>query len=255
MNLLVAKGVSFSSEGRTILKEIDFSIDKGEIITLIGPNGGGKTTFARICLGLIAPTAGTIIRDLNLSIGYVPQKLKLDQTLPMTVKRFLMMGNKSQQKDGETALEAVEAQHLIDSQMSLLSGGELQRVLLARALVRKPDLLVLDEPAQGVDFSGEAALYELIGHIRADYGCAVLLISHDLHIVMGASDKVICLNGHVCCEGVPEQVSHHPEYERLFGREWAGAYGVYSHVHDHEHNLAGDFECCNNQETKAPHNG
>lgn len=240
-HLIETKAAGFKRDGRWILRGIDFSISAGEIVTLIGPNGGGKTTFARICLGIIAPDEGSLKRKRNLSVGYVPQRLKLDRTMPITVRRFLTVRQKVSNENLTEALTDVGSSHLIDAQMASLSGGEMQRVLLARALVNKPDLLVLDEPAQGVDFAGEAALYELISKIREKFGCAVLLISHDLHIVMGSSDRVICLNGHICCAGVPEQISQHPEYERLFGTERASAYGIYAHSHDHQHTLSGDM--------------
>ncbi len=247
--LIEALDVGFRRDGRAILSHVNFSITKGEIVTLIGPNGGGKTTFARLCLGILTPDTGTIKRQPDLKIGYVPQRLKLERTLPLTVERFLTLRQRGQRVSMEAltnALKDVGAGHLLRSQMADLSGGEMQRVLLARALVIKPDLLVLDEPAQGVDFAGEAALYQLISDLRDRLGCAIILISHDLHIVMGQSDRVFCLNGHVCCEGVPEQIGEHPEYAKLFGPERAGQYGVYAHNHDHEHQLCGhvhDGDC------------
>lgn len=247
--LIEAHSIGFLRDGRWILKDIDFTIHKGEIVTLIGPNGGGKTTFARICLGILEAEKGTLVRQDDLTIGYVPQRLKLDRTLPLTVRRFLTVRHKVSSKDLMSALIEVGSSHLIDTQMSSLSGGEMQRVMLARALVNKPDLLVLDEPAQGVDFAGEAALYDLISKIRDRFGCAILLISHDLHIVMGSSDRVLCLNGHVCCAGVPEQISLHPEYERLFGPDRGQTYGIYAHSHDHSHALSGEEldPCCSHE--------
>lgn len=258
--LIALRGVGFKRDERWILRDINFDISRGEIVTLIGPNGGGKTTFARICLGVLTPDDGVLVRKPSMNIGYVPQRLKLDRTLPMTVRRFITVRQKVSQAAVKAALVDVGSAHLINSQMSELSGGEMQRVLLARALVKQPDLLVLDEPAQGVDFAGEAALYKLISSIRDKFGCAVLLISHDLHIVMGSSDRVLCLNGHICCEGVPELISNHPEYERLFGSERASAYGIYAHSHDHEHSLSGDVSagdtghegCCGGHEPKGP---
>lgn len=241
--LIDAQAVGFERDGRKILENIDFSISRGEIVTLIGPNGGGKTTFARLCLGILIADNGTIKRANGLTVGYVPQRLKIDRSLPMTVLRFISLRQKAGGAEISEALELVGAAHLLNTQMADLSGGEMQRVMLARALLHKPDLLVLDEPAQGVDFVGEAALYELISELRDKLNCAVMLISHDLHVVMGSSDRVLCLNGHICCEGVPEQVSHHPEYARLFGPERAAAYGIYTHKHDHKHTLSGDV-CC-----------
>lgn len=251
--LIEANSIGFLRDGRWILKDIDFSIHQGEIVTLIGPNGGGKTTFARICLGILKAEEGTLVRQDDLTIGYVPQRLKLDRTLPLTVRRFLTIRHKVSPSDLMSALIEVGSSHLIDAQMASLSGGEMQRVMLARALVNKPDLLVLDEPAQGVDFAGEAAFYDLISKIRDRFGCAILLISHDLHIVMGSSDRVLCLNGHVCCAGVPEQISLHPEYERLFGPDRAQTYGIYAHSHDHSHALSGEEldPCCSHQPSSS----
>ena len=249
--LIKADTVGLQREGRWILRQVNFAIHAGEIVTLIGPNGGGKTTFARICLGILQPDEGAVTQRPNLSIGYVPQLLQRDRTLPLSVKRFLTLrqpglfsSNASSLRTKEGAgllqtLDWVGMRHLIDAQLADLSGGELQRVLLARALLITPDILVLDEPVQGVDFVGEAALYQLISDIRTEIGCAVLLISHDLNIVMGQSDRVLCLNGHICCEGVPEKISEHPEYARLFGPERAGQYALYQHKHDHNHGLCG----------------
>lgn len=254
--LIKADAIGFQRDKRWILRGIDFSISAGEIVTLIGPNGGGKTTFARICLGILQPNEGHLQRAKDLTIGYVPQRLKLDRTLPVTVRRFLTIRQQVSKTDLLDILRQVGASHLLDTQMSALSGGEMQRVLLARALVNKPNLLVLDEPAQGVDFAGEAALYDLISKIRESFGCAVLLISHDLHIVMGSSDRVLCLNGHVCCAGVPEQISLHPEYERLFGPGQAQTYGIYAHSHDHNHDLSGDMvdhDCSHNHGDECHH--
>ena len=238
--LISAKNIGFKRDGHPILSQVDLAIRKGEIVTLIGPNGGGKTTFARICLGILPPDEGEIVAQPNLKIGYVPQRLRFDKTLPMTVQRFMRLRQTVSDEAIDVALGEVGAGHLVSSQMGNLSGGEMQRVLLARALVKKPDLLVLDEPVQNVDFAGEAALYQLISDLRDRLGCAILLISHDLHIVMGRSDRVLCLNGHICCAGVPEQISQHPEYARLFGPERAAQYGIYAHKHDHEHHLCGD---------------
>ena len=237
--LLSAENISLQKQGQILLEEIDFTIEQSEIVTLIGPNGGGKTTLVRALLGIQPIDKGRIIRKTGLTIGYVPQKLHRDRSLPMTVHRFMRLLKSYSEQDIITALAEVDATHLLSSQLAYLSGGELQRVLLARALLSKPDLLVLDEPAQGVDFAGEAELYKLIVAVKQRHQCAVLLISHDLHLVFGASDRVICINRHICCEGVPEQVTGHPEYARLFGPETAKAYGIYAHSHDHAHDLSG----------------
>ena len=238
--LISARALALVRGGRTILSDVDLDIAAGEIVTLIGPNGAGKTTTARAMLGLERLNEGEVQRRRGLTIGYVPQRFDIDRTLPMTVTRFLALGEGARQSRIAAVLEEVGAARVAGQQLGELSGGELQRVLLARALLNDPDLLVLDEPVRGVDYVGEAELYTLIGRLRDTRGLGVLLISHDLHIVMGKSDRVICLNRHVCCSGVPETVAQHPEYVRLFGRDEARAFAVYQHRHDHRHDLAGE---------------
>ncbi len=237
--LLAARGVTLSRDGRTILDHIDIDIGAGEIVTLIGPNGAGKTTLVRVLLGLMQPDQGEIRRMPGLRIGYAPQRFDLAPSIPMTVERFLEADIRSKTDSIGAALVEVGASRVRHSQLTHLSGGELQRVVLARALMRNPQLLVLDEPVRGVDYAGEAELYTLIGRLRNERGLGVLLVSHDLHVVMAQSDRVICVNRHVCCSGVPETVARSPEYVRLFGPEAARALGLYSHHHDHTHDLAG----------------
>ena len=238
--LIGARGLKIVRAGRTILSDIDLDIHTGEILTLIGPNGAGKTTLVRALLGLERPDEGVVQRRPGLSIGYVPQRFEIDRALPMTVARFLALGDGARTARIASALEEVGASRVMNQQLSELSGGELQRVVLARALLNDPDLLVLDEPVRGVDYVGEAELYALIGRLRDTRGLGVLLISHDLHVVMAQSDRVVCLNRHVCCSGVPETVAQHPEYMRLFGPEEARSFAVYQHHHDHRHDLAGE---------------
>jgi zinc transport system ATP-binding protein len=241
--LLSARRISLTKNGRQILQRIDLDIRPGEIVTLIGPNGAGKTSLVRVLLGVEPPTAGTLQRLPGLIIGYVPQRFDIDRAIPMTVERFLMLSSELGDAEARTqALRDVGAPRLGDRQFGDLSGGELQRVLIARALLRNPGLLVLDEPVRGVDFAGEAELYTLISQLRTDRNIGVLLVSHDLHVVMAQSDRVICLNRHVCCSGIPQSVAQHPEYARLFGPQAARALGVYTHVHDHRHDLSGEAE-------------
>ena len=212
-------------------------------MTLIGPNGAGKTTLARALLGLAPVSAGRIARKPGLRIGYVPQRFPIERIIPLSVRRFMSLSEAVPRERAAACLAETGAERLIDAQMCELSGGEFQRVLLARALARDPQLLVLDEPAQAVDFAGAAQLYELIAAIRDTRGCGILLISHDLHVVLGASDRVVCLNRHICCEGRPGTVAGHPEYVRLFGPKAAASLGIYEHHHDHTHTLSGDVAC------------
>ncbi len=237
--LLAVRGVHFARAGRAILDGIDLDLAPREIVTLIGPNGAGKTTLVRILLGLERPDSGGITRRAGLTVGYAPQRFDRDPVIPMTVARFLAIGSAHSPDEASAALAEVGAARVIGQQLGQLSGGELQRVVLARALLRKPDLLVLDEPVRGVDYAGEAELYDLIGRIRDARGVGILLVSHDLHVVMAQSDRVICLNRHICCSGIPDAVAQHPEYARLFGAEAARSFALYRHQHDHSHDLSG----------------
>jgi zinc transport system ATP-binding protein len=238
--LVTARALRVLIRAHLVLDGIDISVASGEIVTVIGPNGAGKTTLLRALLGLLKPSHGTVERRPGLRVGYLPQRMQIDSVLPLTVRRLMTLTRRSDGDAIDAALAETGVSHLWKAQVSMLSGGELRRVLLARALLRDPDLLALDEPVQGVDFAGEAALYELIGDIRARRGCGVLMISHDLHVVMAAADRIVCLNRHVCCAGPPEAVSRHPEYARLFGLRAAPALTVYTHHHDHGHGLAGE---------------
>ncbi len=233
--LITLKGVGIRRAGRWLVRDVGFSIHPREIVTLIGPNGSGKSTTAKAATGVFRPDEGWVERRPGLKIGYVPQKLQIDWTLPLTVRRLMTLTGPLSEADLVAALERAGIAHMRDAEVQHLSGGEFQRALLARAIARKPDLLVLDEPVQGVDFNGEIALYELIRTIRDETGCGILLISHDLHVVMAETDTVICLNGHVCCRGTPAMVSQSPEYSKLFGQRAAGALAFYNHQHDHTH--------------------
>ncbi len=220
---------------RWLVEGVDLTIRRGEIVTLIGPNGSGKSTTAKMVTGVLKPSAGSVERAKALTVGYVPQKLDIDWTLPLTVKRLMTLTGRHAAGAVTSALEAVGITHLANDEVQHLSGGEFQRALLARAMIRRPDLLVLDEPVQGVDFNGEVALYDLIKQIRDETQCGVLLISHDLHVVMAETDTVICLNGHVCCQGSPSSVARSPEYLQLFGARAAATLAIYQHHHDHTH--------------------
>lgn len=236
--LIRLDGVSVAFNRQPVLQQVQLTIKAGEIVTLIGPNGAGKTTLVRIVLGLLKQDHGTLWRQPKLRIGYMPQKLHVDPTLPLSVLRFLRLVPGVDRQRAHAALLEVGASHVLDSPLQSISGGELQRVLLARALLREPQLLVLDEPVQGVDVAGQADLYRLITRLRERYGCGVLMVSHDLHLVMSTTDQVVCLNHHVCCSGHPEQVSTDPAFVELFGQD-AQSLAVYHHRHDHKHDLHG----------------
>lgn len=233
--LIEATGLSVRYGGSVALAGVDFHIDRGEIVTVVGPNGSGKSTLMRTLLGVLRPSSGKVVRARGLKIGYMPQRLALDGRIPMTVGRFLSLPRRHSAAQAQAMLERVGVPDLAGQQMDGLSGGQFQRVLLARALLGRPDLLVMDEPTQGLDQPGTAAFYKLIEDVRAETGAAILMVSHDLHVVMSASDRVVCLNGHVCCQGAPTVVSAAPEYRALFGEGTAGALALYQHAHDHDH--------------------
>jgi len=238
--LVEAAAIDLQLGGQAVLRQVDLTVRRGEIVTLIGPNGAGKTTLVRVVLGLLRADRGRLALGAGLVIGYVPQRLQVDPVLPLDVRRFLTLGVRADAGRCRQALDEVGVSGLLEAALHHLSGGELRRVLLARALLREPDLLVLDEPVQGVDLGGQIELYELISRIRERRACGVLMVSHDLHLVMAATDRVVCLNHHVCCAGRPEAVSRDPEYIALFGPRAAETLAVYSHVHDHDHDAHGN---------------
>ncbi len=235
MSLVDVQNLSIRYGARTVLSHVSLSIEPGEIVTIVGPNGSGKTSLLRAIIGAVKPSQGRVMRNAGVRLGYVPQRLHIDPTLPITVARFLRLPGGVSPSAIDDALKAAGVPNLSGAQMSQLSGGQFQRVLLARALIEKPDLLLLDEATQGLDQPGSAAFYRQIEQVRRETGCAVLMISHELHVVMSASDRVVCLNGHVCCEGTPEVVASAPEYRALFGSGTMGALALYRHDHDHAH--------------------
>jgi zinc transport system ATP-binding protein len=235
MPLIEARGLGVRRGGHGILSGVNFRIAPGEIVTVLGPNGSGKSTLIRALIGLEPASSGEVARRPGLRIGYVPQRLHVDPALPMTVRRFLSLPRPVTDAMAAEALGRTGVAGLERRQVAALSGGQLQRVLLARALLSAPEILILDEPTQGLDQPGEAAFYKLLEEVRAETGTAVLMVSHDLHVVMRASDRVICLNGHVCCEGTPEIVSAAPEYRALFGMGTGGALALYRHTHEPGH--------------------
>lgn len=235
MTLLAAQNLSVRFGGAGVLSDISLAVHPAEIVTILGPNGSGKSTLLRALLGILPLSSGQVTRAAGLRLGYVPQKLAIDRSMPMTVRRFLSLPTRVSNAEATAALARVGLPDLETRQMAALSGGQFQRVLLARALLAKPQLLILDEPTQGLDQPGEAAFYRLIEEVRRETKAAILMVSHDLHVVMAASDRVICLNGHICCEGTPRVVSNAPEYRALFGLGTQGALALYQHQHDHSH--------------------
>ena len=235
MSLIEITNLGYDLGAKKILHDIDLKLFKGEIVTVVGPNGSGKSTLLRLIIGAITPTKGSIERKRNLRIGYVPQSLHIDPTIPITVRRFLNLPIRVPINDLTEATKQAGINNLFDKQMTELSGGQFQRVLLARALINKPDILLLDEPTQGLDQPGSANFYQQIEQLRKTLNCSVLMVSHELHVVMSASDRVICLNGHICCQGKPEIVASAPEYKEIFGSGTEGALAIYRHEHNHSH--------------------
>ena len=233
--LVSAENLGIKSGDQWRVRGVNLTIAPGEIVTMIGPNGSGKTTTAKALLGIIAPDEGLVTRKDNLRVAYVPQSLEVSRNVPISVRRFLQLTHSYAQDDIDHALSLVGLPNLTDKPVADLSGGQLQRILIARALLLKPDLMVLDEPVQGVDFAGEIALYQLITEIKETLGCGMLLISHDLHIVMSQTDRVLCMNGHICCEGAPSSVVENEAYLQLFGPKAAEFLALYHHDHDHDH--------------------
>ena len=235
MSLISAEGISVQYGARRVLQHMNFSIDVGEVVTIVGPNGAGKSVFLRVLIGAEQPSEGRVNRTHGLAIGYVPQRLSIGQTMPMSVARFLALSSSQNASQNQAMLARVGIPDRAKEQMASLSGGEFQRVLLAHALLGEPQVLILDEPTQGLDQPAVAAFYRLIEEVRDERGCAILMVSHDLNVVMRRSDRVICLNGHICCEGTPSDVSLAPEYQALFGVDNEGALALYHHEHDHTH--------------------
>lgn len=237
--LVSLKNAGIFRSKKWLVRGVSMTVEAGEIVTLIGPNGSGKSTTAKLALGVLSADEGHTSRKDGLCVSYVPQKIQLSPHLPLSVTRFLRLTFRPDRKAINLALKVTGTDHLADEQMASLSGGEFQRVLLARAILSSPELLVLDEPVQGVDFNGELELYKLIEDIRNQLNCGILLISHDLHVVMSTTDRVICLNGHVCCSGTPATVVSSNEFKSLFGHHTSSGLAIYEHRHDHKHHLDG----------------
>ena len=239
--LVQLNNAGFRQNGKWLVEGVSLKVEKGKIVTLIGPNGSGKSTTAKIALGIYKNIEGNVEKYTN-KIGYVPQKISIDWTLPLRVYDFMLLTENIDEEAIDEALNLTGVIHLKNKNLGNLSGGEFQRVLIARAISKKPELLVLDEPVQGVDYTGEIALYELIKKISDTLNCGILLISHDLHTVMTATDHVVCLNGHVCCSGTPMDVAKNKEYKVLFGEQASQTLSIYEHKHDHVHSHEGDIK-------------
>ena len=239
--LLKLENAGFSKNNKWLVKGVSLEVKQGEIVTLIGPNGSGKSTTAKIALGIYKEIEGKVNKFTN-KIGYVPQKISIDWTLPIRVIDFMSLTEEPTDEQINIALNLTGVGHLRNKSLGNLSGGEFQRVLIARAIAKQPEVLVLDEPVQGVDFKGEIALYELIKKISEELNCGILLISHDLHVVMSATDFVVCLNGHVCCSGTPQAVAKNNEYKELFGDRASTVLSIYEHKHDHTHSPDGTIK-------------
>ena len=239
--LLKIEDVGLLKNNKWLVKGVSLEVKQGEIVTLIGPNGSGKSTTAKIALGIYKEVEGKVKKFTN-KIGYVPQKISVDWTLPIRVIDFMSLTDEPTNEQINIALNLTGVEHLRNKSLGNLSGGEFQRVLIARAIAKQPELLVLDEPVQGVDFKGEVVLYELIKKISEELNCGILLISHDLHVVMSASDFVVCLNGHVCCSGTPQVVAKNNKYQELFGDRASSILSLYEHKHDHTHSQDGTIK-------------
>ena len=232
--LVKLNNAGFKQNDKWLVEGVSLTVERGKIVTLIGPNGSGKSTTAKIALGIYKNIEGSVEKYTN-KVGYVPQKISIDWTLPLRVYDFMLLTENIKDEAIDEALTLTGVIHLKNKNLGNLSGGEFQRVLIARAISKKPELLVLDEPVQGVDYTGEISLYELIKKISDTLNCGILLISHDLHTVMTATDHVVCLNGHVCCSGTPLDVAKNNAYKTLFGEQASQILSVYEHKHDHEH--------------------
>lgn len=254
--LIELQSVTVTFTERHVLDQVSLKLKRGQITTLIGPNGAGKSTLVKVVTGLRKPTTGKVVRQKGVRIGYVPQKLQLNVSLPLTVDRFMRLAGRYKEDIRVNALSLVGGAHLQHNDMHSLSGGEMQRILLARALLQQPDLLVLDEPVQGVDVNGQLELYSLIQTLRDKLNCAILMVSHDLHLVMAKTDNVICLHHHICCSGAPDTVTSHPSYVALFGQQQSEQLALYHHHHNHEHDLAGSpvGPCLHSKEQHGNHN-
>lgn len=232
--LIEVRNLNVAYGRKKVLKDVNLTLSKDEIVTIVGPNGSGKTTLFKSIIGSVPITSGKVFIKPNLKIGYVPQILNIDRSMPLTVERFLKLAKNRNDQGLLKARQILGSDDLLSNQISNLSAGQLQRVLLGHALMNDPDILLLDEATRGLDQPGSAAFYKKIEEIRDTTGCAILMISHDLHVVMSASNRVICLNGHICCQGEPKSVASSPEYKAMFGSKVEGTLALYQHNHSNE---------------------
>jgi zinc transport system ATP-binding protein len=232
--LIEVRNLNVAYGRKKVLKDVNLTLSKNEIVTIVGPNGSGKTTLFKSIIGSVPITSGKVFIKPNLKIGYVPQVLNIDRSMPLTVERFLKLAKNRNDQGLLRARQVLGSDDLLSNQISNLSAGQLQRVLLGHALMNEPDILLLDEATRGLDQPGSAAFYKKIEEIRDTTGCSILMISHDLHVVMSASNRVICLNGHICCQGEPKSVASSPEYKAMFGSKVEGTLALYQHNHSNE---------------------
>ena len=241
MALISAKNISLRYDNRLILDDVSLDLTKNDFITIIGPNGAGKSTLLKTLIGLITPDQGQVTRQDGLKIGYIPQKLQVEASLPITTQSFICL-NKKNTNDINAIADELGIIPLLKKPVQTLSGGEWQRALLARALMDNPDAIILDEPAQNLDLTGQMHFYKMLDRLHQDRGLAILMVSHDLHLVMASTRQVVCLYHHICCSGAPQAVTQDPEFINLFGNEMASMMAVYHHQHDHSHDHDHDHD-------------
>lgn len=242
-NLIHAKNLSVIHDGKAILDRVNLTISERDFITIVGPNGSGKSMFLKCLIGVKKASSGSVEKQKDIQIAYAPQDFVAENTFPINVKKFLSINNKLSTEEINSVATETNISDLLNRQVHSLSGGERQRVLLGRALAKKPNLLILDEPAQNLDINGQHAFYALIEKIYQSSNISILMVSHELHLVMACSNKVVCLYHHICCSGTPLSVVRDPEFVKIFGTEMANRMAIYHHDHDHTHDHTHDDNC------------
>ena len=233
--LIQAKDLCVKRHNKNILENVFVNVKKNDFITIIGPNGAGKSVLLECLMGSFVPDSGKIIKKNNLSVGYIPQNFNPESSMPISVKRFLTLKKKFTPQELTNIASETNISEILEKNLSNLSGGELQKVLLARSLLDEPELLILDEPAQNLDIKNQLNFYNLLNSIYKNRELSILMVSHDLHMVMSSTKQVICLYHHICCSGEPQTVAKDPEFISLFGNDMAKMMSVYQHTHNHSH--------------------